>query len=203
MSACSPRRAAELLQNYFVLGFTHILPGGVDHILFVLGVFLFGSRLKSMLWQVSAFTVAHSITLGLTLYGIVSLSAAWVEPLIAISIAYVAVENLFTSRLTPWRVAVVFAFGLLHGMGFASALRELGLPRSEFLTGLVTFNAGVEAGQLAVIAGAFVLVACWPLNHDEYRRRIVVPGSALIALIGLYWTIARLPLGDLASRSLF
>jgi len=203
MSACSPRRAAELLQNYFVLGFTHILPGGVDHILFVLGVFLFGSRLKSMLWQVSAFTVAHSITLGLTLYGIVSLSAAWVEPLIAISIAYVAVENLFTSRLTPWRVAVVFAFGLLHGMGFASALRELGLPRSEFLTGLVTFNAGVEAGQLAVIAGAFVLVACWPLSHDEYRRRIVVPGSALIALIGLYWTIARLPLGDLASRSLF
>jgi HupE / UreJ protein len=105
---------------------------------------------------------------------------------------YVAVENLMTSELRPWRVVLVFGFGLLHGMGFAGVLRELGLPRSEFLTGLITFNVGVEAGQLTVIAATSLLVAYWPKNRAVYRRFIIVPGSALIALIGLYWTIQRL-----------
>jgi hydrogenase/urease accessory protein HupE len=178
--------------TYLALGFTHILPKGLDHILFVLGLFLFSRRLEPMLWQVSAFTVAHSITLGLTLYGVVSLSPSLVEPLIALSIVYVAVENIMTSELKPWRVALVFGFGLLHGMGFAGVLRDLGLPRSEFLTGLITFNVGVEAGQLTVIAAASLLVAYWSKNRAVYRRLVVVPGSALIALVGLYWTIERL-----------
>jgi hydrogenase/urease accessory protein HupE len=198
----APSRAS-IAATYFALGFTHILPGGLDHILFVLGVFLFGRSLRGMLWQVSAFTLAHSITLGLSLYGIVSLPSSVVEPLIALSIVCVAVENIFRTTLTPWRVAVVFGFGLLHGMGFAGALRELGLPRSEFLTGLVTFNAGVEAGQVAVIAAAFALVACWTEDPVRYRKWIVVPGSALIALIGLYWTLARLPLGAPSAVRLF
>jgi len=182
----------EIAATYFVLGFTHILPKGLDHILFVLGIFLFSRRVKPMLWQVSAFTVAHSITLGLTLYGLVSLSPTIVEPLIALSIVYVAVENIVTAELKPWRVALVFAFGLLHGMGFAGVLRELGLPRSEFLTGLVTFNAGVEAGQLTIIAIASLAVFHWTTNRARYRRLIVVPGSLLIALTGLYWTVERL-----------
>ena len=135
------------------------------------------------------------ITLGLSLYGVISLPSAVVEPLIALSIVYVAVENIVTGTLTPWRVAVVFGFGLLHGMGFAGALRELGLPRSEFLTGLVTFNAGVEVGQLAIVGMASALVWYWSRNPREYRKWIVVPGSALIALTGLYWTIVRLPVG--------
>ena len=105
---------------------------------------------------------------------------------------YVAFENLLTSTLKPWRVALVFGFGLLHGMGFAGALREVALPPSEFLTGLLTFNLGVEAGQLTVIAGASLLVAHWSGNRPCYRRYIVVPGSALIALVGAYWTVARL-----------
>ena len=126
--------------------------------LFVLGIFLLSGRARSVLWQVSAFTVAHSITLGLSMYGIVAVSPTIVEPLIALSIAYVAIENIFLSELKSWRVALVFAFGLLHGMGFAGALKELGLPRSEFVTALVTFNVGVEAGQLAVIGAAFLLV---------------------------------------------
>jgi hydrogenase/urease accessory protein HupE len=180
--------------RYLVLGFTHILPGGIDHMLFVLGIYLLSGRARSVLWQVSAFTVAHSITLGLGLYGLIAAPPRVVEPLIALSIAYVAIENVFLSELRSWRLALVFAFGLLHGMGFAGALKELGLPRSEFLTALLTFNIGVEAGQMTVIAAAFVLLG-WHWRHrDWYRRRIVVPVSLLIACTAVYWTIERLAL---------
>ena len=140
-----PATSSEVARQYFGLGYTHILPLGLDHILFVVGIFLLSARWRSVLLQVSTFTVAHSITLGLTMYGIVSLPARVVEPMIALSIAYVAIENLVTSDLKPWRLALVFSFGLLHGMGFAGVLRELGLPRAQFLTALLTFNAGVEA----------------------------------------------------------
>ncbi len=116
-----------------------------------------------------------------------------VEPLIALSIAYVAIENIFLSELKSWRVVLVFAFGLLHGMGFAGALREIGLPRSDFLMALLTFNAGVEAGQLGVIGVAFVLVGLQCGACTWYRRRIVVPASALIACTAVYWTLERLP----------
>jgi hydrogenase/urease accessory protein HupE len=178
--------------RYLTLGFTHILPYGLDHMLFVLGIFLLSGRARTVLWQISAFTVAHSITLGLSMYGVVSASPRIVEPMIAISIAYVAIENIFHSELKPWRVALVFAFGLLHGMGFAGALRELGLPRSEFVTALLTFNVGVEAGQLAVIGAAFLLVGWHCANRAWYRGRVVVPASALIACTAVYWTIERL-----------
>ena len=124
-----------------------------------------------MLLQVTAFTIAHSITLGLSIYGIVSLPSRIVEPLIALSIAYVAIENLVTRELKPWRLALVFMFGLLHGLGFAGVLRELGLPRDEFLTALLTFNLGVEGGQLTVIALA-MLAAC-----AVHEKRLVSPTS--------------------------
>jgi hydrogenase/urease accessory protein HupE len=180
------------VSRYLKLGFTHILPYGLDHVLFVLGIFLLSGRPRSVLAQVSAFTVAHSITLGLSMYGIVSVSPRIVEPAIALSIAYVAIENIVLSELKSWRLALVFAFGLLHGMGFAGALKELGLPRSEFLTALVTFNIGVEAGQLAVIAAAFGLVG-WSFSKQLwYRSRIVVPASAAIACMAIYWTIQRI-----------
>jgi len=178
--------------RYLTLGFTHILPEGVDHILFVLGIYLLSGRARSVLWQVSAFTIAHSITLGLSMYGLVTVSPKIVEPMIAISIAYVAVENIFLSELKAWRVALVFAFGLLHGMGFAGALKALGLPRSEYLMALLTFNLGVEAGQLAVIGGAFLLVGWHYSTRAWYRSRIVVPASAMIACTAVYWTFQRL-----------
>jgi hydrogenase/urease accessory protein HupE len=187
----SPSRAS-VARGYFELGFTHILPKGLDHILFVLGIFLLSRRLRPILWQVSAFTLAHSLTLGLTLYGLIAMPSSIVEPLIALSIVYVGVENLVTSELKPWRVALVFGFGLLHGMGFAGVLRDLTLPRSEVLTGLVAFNAGVEAGQLTVILVAFLVVGYWARQRGNYRRLIVVPGSAAIALAGLFWTMQRL-----------
>ena len=178
--------------RYLRLGFTHIVPYGLDHMLFVLGIYLLSRRARSVLLQVSAFTVAHSITLGLSMYGVVAVSSKIVEPLIALSIAYVALENIFLSELKSWRVALVFAFGLLHGMGFAGALRELGLPRSEFITALLSFNIGVEAGQLTVIATAFVAVGWHWAHRDWYRSRVVVPASMLIACMAVYWTIQRL-----------
>lgn len=180
-----------VIGQYLALGFTHILPLGLDHMLFVLGIYLLNSRARSVLMQVTAFTAAHSITLGLSMYGWVHVSPRVVEPLIALSIAYVAVENLLLSELKPWRVVLVFGFGLLHGLGFAGVLTELGLPRSEFLTALLSFNAGVEVAQLAVIGIAFVLVGWHFANREWYRRRIAIPASLLIACIAIYWTVER------------
>ena len=139
----------------------------------------------------TAFTVAHTITLALTIYGFVSLRPAIVEPLIALSIVYVAVENVATQELKPWRVGLVFGFGLLHGMGFAGVLSQLGLPRSEFLTGLLCFNAGVELGQLTVILGAFLLIGLSFRRRPWYRSRAVIPISLAIAAVGLYWALMR------------
>lgn len=181
-----------VFSQYLVLGFTHILPKGLDHMLFVLGLFLLSTRLAPLLWQVTAFTLAHSITLALSVYGVIALSPAVVEPLIAASIVAVAVENLLTDRLHAWRVFVVFAFGLLHGLGFAGVLTEIGLPREDFVTGLVAFNVGVEGGQLAVIALAFLAVGYGFRNKPWYRTRVVMPLSALIALTGAYWMVERL-----------
>jgi hypothetical protein len=177
--------------RYVWLGFTHIVPLGIDHVLFVLGIFLLSARLGPLLAQVTAFTIAHSLTLGLAMYGVVSLPAAVVEPLIALSIVYVAVENVLGRGLGRFRLAVVFAFGLLHGLGFAGVLSELGLPRGQFLLALLGFNVGVELGQLAVIAAAFVAVFWWR-RRDWYQRRVVVPASLVIAAFGLFWAVQRL-----------
>ena len=195
-AAVVPPSRLAIVRLYTGLGFTHILPRGIDHVLFVLGIFLLAVELKPVLAQVTAFTVAHTITLALTMYGVVSLPARVVEPLIAVSIVCVAVENVFTSRLHPWRPALVFAFGLLHGMGFAGVLTEIGLPRSEFVPALLSFNAGVEAGQLTVIGVAFLLFGLPFRKEVWYRRRIVVPASLAIAAIGLYWSVARVISGS-------
>jgi hydrogenase/urease accessory protein HupE len=185
------RSTPQVIAQYLVLGFQHILPKGLDHILFILGIFLLTTRLRPILAQVTAFTIAHSITLGLTMYGVVSLPSRIVEPLIAVSIAWIAVENVVTTELKPWRPAVVFAFGLLHGMGFAGVLRELQLPRGEFVPALVSFNVGIELAQLAVVAAAFLLVAVWFRQRAWYRPRFVLPASMAIAATGVFWTLQR------------
>jgi hydrogenase/urease accessory protein HupE len=191
-SPAPPADRLSTARRYLALGFSHILPNGLDHILFVLGIFLLSGRARSVLLQVSAFTVAHSITLGLGMYGLLSVSPRIVEPMIALSIAYVAIENVVLSELKPWRIVLVFAFGLLHGLGFAGALKDLGLPRSEFVTALFSFNVGVESAQLTVIAAAFLLVGWHCAHRAWYRSRIAVPASMLIAGTAIYWTIARL-----------
>ncbi len=186
-----PPTALQTGRQYLGLGFVHIVPLGLDHILFVLGLFLLGTRTRPLVWQVSAFTVAHAATLSLAVFEIVSLPARVVEPLIALSVVYVAVENVLTDRLTPWRPAVVFGFGLLHGLGFAGALGQLGLPEQERLLGLVSFNVGIELGQLLVIAVALASVG-WCRRRPWYRARIAVPASVAIAGVGLFWAVERL-----------
>lgn len=185
------RNMKDVLLDYTALGFTHIVPKGLDHILFVLGLFLLSTRWKPLLIQVTAFTVAHTLTLALSVYGVVSLSPAVVEPLIAASIAYVAVENILTPQLKPWRALVVFGFGLLHGLGFAGVLEEVGLPHGQFVPALISFNVGVELGQLTVITLAYLAVGIWGRNRSWYRARVVIPASAAIAAVGLYWTVQR------------
>jgi hypothetical protein len=180
----------EVVREYVVLGFEHILPLGTDHILFVLGLFLLNTAWRPLLAQITAFTAAHTLTLALSTYGVVSLSPTVVEPLIALSIAWIAFENVFTDELHWWRPAVVFCFGLLHGLGFAGVLNQLGLPRNEYLTALLSFNGGVELGQLAVIAGAFVVLGPFR-GRSWYRRRVTVPLSLIIGVIGLYWAFQR------------
>jgi len=181
----------NLFGRFSVLGFTHILPYGVDHILFVVGLFFFSTRMRPLLLQVTAFTVAHSITLALALLGIFSLPAGLVEPLIALSIAVVGIENVFFRNVRASRWLVVFAFGLIHGMGFAGVLSELGLPEGGFWPALIGFNVGVEAGQLAVIALAFGLTV-WFRNKAWYFKGIVVPVSLAISAVGLYWAVTRM-----------
>lgn len=177
---------------YLKLGYNHILPLGLDHILFVLSLFLLSPKLKPVLWQSLAFTVAHSVTLGLAMYHVIKPSAKIVEPVIAISIMYVALENIFSPRLKASRIGVVFCFGLVHGMGFASALSSLGLPSNSYLTSLVMFNLGVELGQVTVIVTAYLLLAKWFGNKPYYRKYIVIPLSGMIAAIAFYWTIQRI-----------
>ena len=181
----------EIFWTYLQLGFTHIIPLGFDHILFIVSLYLLEPRLKPVLLQATAFTVAHSITLGLAMYGIIQPPTAIIEPIIALSILFVALENIITDRLNPWRVAIVFGFGLVHGMGFASALTGLGLPPKDYFGSLISFNVGVELGQLTVIGLCWALVGRWAAHKSWYKQRVVVPVSVVIGLVAAYWTVER------------
>ena len=176
---------------YLKLGFEHIIPFGLDHILFVLCIFFLSPKLKPVLWQSLAFTVAHSITLGMAMYGKICLPAHIIEPLIALSIMFLAVENIISDQLRSSRIIIVFLFGLIHGLGFASALAGLGLPQNKFFLSLIMFNIGVELGQIAVILLAWLLVGKWFAQKSWYKKRVVIPASAAIAAIALFWTIQR------------
>lgn len=181
----------RLVAQYLLLGFTHIVPGGPDHVLFVLGLVLLATRVRPLITQITAFTVAHCLTLLLALQGVIALPASIVEPLIALSISYVAIENILVRQMTPWRPLLVFGFGLMHGLGFAGVLTELGLPAQDRFAAVLAFNLGVEAGQLAVVGLAYGLILFWWKDRPWYRTRLVHTASAAIALIGLYWTAER------------
>ena len=184
--------AKDTVFFYIKLGFKHIIPLGIDHILFVLSLFLLNPKLKPVLLQATAFTVAHTVTLGLAMYQVINPPSAIVEPIIAISIMYVAIENIISPNLKPSRIGIVFLFGLIHGMGFASVLSNLGLPEKSFLTSLLMFNVGVELGQITIIVLAYFLLAKFFGDKPYYRKYIVIPLSAIIFIIATYWTIERI-----------
>lgn len=177
---------------YIQLGFEHILPLGLDHILFVVSLVLLNPKLKSIFWQATAFTLAHTVTLGLTMYHIIKPLPSIIEPIIALSIVYVALENIFSQKLRSTRIVIVFLFGLIHGMGFANALGELGLPQNAYLTSLLMFNVGVELGQLTIILAVYFLIVKWFGNKVYYQKRFVLPISIVIAVIATFWTVERL-----------
>ena len=176
--------------SYLWLGFTHIVPQGYDHMLFVFGLFLSAPQWRPLLGQVTAFNVAHTLTLALAVLGVVSISSRIVEPLIALSIVWVGGENLRRRELGWGRLAVVFGFGLLHGLGFAGALTELGIGRTTLGPALLCFNLGVEAGQCSVLLLAFAALG-WARARPDFRPRVVVPGSIMIAAVAAWWTVQR------------
>lgn len=179
-----------VVPSYMALGFTHILPGGPDHILFILGLFLLARDAFTLLVQITLFTIAHSLTLGLSLVGWVSLPTHWVEVAIALSIAFIAVENLFQNKLSKWRPWMVFGFGLIHGLGFAHTFQETSVDVASLVPALFSFNVGIELGQLSVVSLAFLVVAAW-WRREDYAKLIARPASAVIALVGLYWAVER------------
>tara|TARA_B100002019_G_scaffold70383_1_gene60622 strand:+ start:19914 stop:21080 length:1167 start_codon:yes stop_codon:yes gene_type:complete len=186
-------KTADARSTFFSFGrqgFVHVLPLGLDHILFVLGLFFLSRQWKPIIYQISVFTVAHTITLGLATLDLISASPSVVEPIIAASIAVVAIENILFPGYRHLRLIIVFFFGLIHGLGFAGALSAFNLDPTSLIIGLLGFNIGVEFGQLAVIAIVLGLTF-WIKNKETYRKWIVIPGSSLIALFGIYWTIER------------
>ncbi len=182
----------EVIKTYTVSGFQHILPYGLDHILFIVGLFLFSRKMKPLIWQVTMFTLAHSFSLALAMLGIINVSAQIVEPLIALSIAYIAIENIFLNKLNRSRLFIIFGFGLLHGLGFASVLTDFGMPEDDFIKALISFNVGVEIGQLSIVLMMAFLVSIWIKNDKTYRNIIVIPVSSVIAIVAIFWTWERI-----------
>lgn len=175
------------------LGFTHILPLGLDHVLFVAGLVFLSRQLRPLIYQISIFTLAHTLTLALATFGWVKIAPDIIEPIIALSIAFVAVENIVKGTYSHWRLLIVGVFGLIHGLGFASVLMDKDLPIEAMLVGLLGFNVGVELGQLTVVI--FIVLLTFKLSQKTFRRYCSIPGSAFIAVFGIYWTIERLFLG--------
>ena len=183
--------ALSTLIEYLVLGIEHIVPKGLDHILFIIGIFFYAIKFKPLLLQVTMFTVAHSITLILASFNLIFIPATIVEPLIALSISYVAIENIFQRRSILLRYLIIFIFGLIHGLGFAFVLGDIGLNTSQLVLSLISFNIGVEIAQIAIIILASIIFII-PSRQSWYRTFLQIPISIIISMIGLYWFIERI-----------
>jgi hydrogenase/urease accessory protein HupE len=189
---CKPQASGNghLFRQFVPLGVTHILTG-YDHLLFLFGLLLVGGSLRSAVQTITSFTFAHSITLALAALNVINISPRIIEPLIAASIVYVGVDNVLRPELKG-RWVLTFGFGLIHGCGFASALRELGLGAngSSVVLPLVSFNLGVEVGQMTI--AALVLPLIWRCRRSPaFVKRLTPIGSCLIALTGGYWLLQR------------
>tara|TARA_B110000438_G_scaffold7830_1_gene7665 strand:+ start:978 stop:2126 length:1149 start_codon:yes stop_codon:yes gene_type:complete len=179
--------------NFFVLGIQHIIPKGLDHILFIFGLFLFSSSLNKLIKQITIFTIAHSITLIFVSLSLIKINPQIVEPIIALSIVYVGLENIFKNYIKEYmRYVVILFFGLLHGLGFALVLSDIGFRSSKLFINLISFNIGIEVAQISIILFLYLLIAIKFANNKYYRITFQIPSSILIASIGLYWFIERI-----------
>ncbi len=178
-----------VLRDFGGLGVEHIA-GGIDHLVFVFGLLLATRRLRDALLVVSGFTLAHSVTLSAAALGWIAPGAAWVEPAIAASVAFVGVENLWRPPVRR-RVALTFALGLIHGLGFAGALRGIGLPPGRAVPALAAFNGGVELGQAALVALTMPLLRR-AARHPRWEDRVAPALSLAVALLGCAWCVERL-----------
>ena len=190
LSQQSQSSVGKTIIEYLILGIEHIVPKGLDHILFIIGIFFYAIKFKPLLLQVTMFTLAHSITLILASFNLIFIPAVIVEPLIALSISYVAIENIFQRRLIVPRYVIIFIFGLIHGLGFAFVLGDIGLNTSQLVISLISFNLGVEVAQIAIIILASIIFIL-PSRQSWYRAFLQIPISVMISLIGLYWFIER------------
>lgn len=172
-------------------GIRHIIPLGLDHILFILTVFLYSRSLKKIAKYSLIFTLAHSITLALVVTGVLFAPGEIVEPIIALSIFVLAIDLIYPFIASHWHGLVIFAFGLFHGMGFAGVLKELGFSRTTLLSSLAGFNIGVEVGQLIIITAAYCLT--WKFFKNEtMRNRIVFSSAVVIAAVSGFWFLERI-----------
>jgi len=191
LASAPQSRAVSGFADFFLLGIRHILTG-YDHLLFLLGILIVCSGFFAAARIITCFTLAHSITLALATFHVVNLSSHIVEPLIAASIVYVGCENLVGRNSLQWRWILTFAFGLVHGLGFASALKEMGVGESSvgIALPLFSFNVGVETGQLAI--AALILPLAWKAKESANLSRLAVPSlSAIIVIAGSFWFVER------------
>ena len=189
-SADDQRGIGEIVSAYTVLGIEHIL-SGFDHLLFVIGLLFLVGFQRRLVWTITAFTAAHSLTLASAALGWVTLRSGPVEAAIALSIVLVAAEALHQRQTISkqWPALVAFIFGLVHGLGFAGVLQEIGLPQQHLVAALLSFNLGVEAGQLLAVAAAFGLVQV--LKRQPWAPRLKTPALYAIGSLAAYWSWLR------------
>ena len=181
--------------KFFVLGIQHIVPKGLDHILFIFGLFLFSSSINKLIKQITIFTIAHSITLIFVSLSLIKINPHIVEPIIALSIVYVGLENIFKNYIKEnFRYIVILFFGLLHGLGFALVLSDIGYRSSKLFLNLISFNIGIEVAQILLILFLYLLIGIKFAKNQYYRIAFQIPASTLIATIGLYWFFERINL---------
>lgn len=181
----------EIVRYYLQLGFTHILPFGFDHLLFILGLFIIKPKLKTILVQATVFTVAHSITLVLSMLEMIHPPTPQIELLIALSIVFIGVENMLLTEIKWWRYLLITLFGLIHGCGFASAISDIGLPPQDKFYSLLSFNLGVELGQATFILLVYLMAIHWMKHKSWFGKGVTVPVSVGIAAVAVYWVIER------------
>ncbi len=187
-----PMTTMQRMLQFVSIGFEHVIPLGWDHILFIIGMALSSLMWRRLLLLVSAFTLAHTLTLGLAMLDVVEISGRIIEPLIAFSIAYVAIENLLPNPSIKQKSIIVFLFGLVHGLGFASMLKSFKMSSDNFLSTLISFNIGVELAQIVIVSGVVLLLFFIKSLNLNYKKIAIVPTSIVISLIGIWWGIERI-----------